>query len=359
MSTAPVSGRALVAVRSSRGYTAQLGALAAVLLIACAPAHPENPALDAFPPGVSGSTAVTYYDIHGRTAAELVAEMRQLGPKASGASFFGETQSPVSWTWQSRRSGDNCQLTAVRVIVHSEITLPRWVPPADTVPGLVAQWRTFLVGLETHEIGHKDIAGREALGILRRLQSINTYCSSVNDEIRRATDGIVSAARQEQVTYDADTRHGATQGAVFVVRSSRPVATDPISGCYELIEGAWATDSTLNRFYPARRVPRTLRLDTALLPGWPSLQALGEPMMMVRTGSKEESVPPFVYWRRLAPHSDRIEVSAPLPYGGASLNLRSTRDGLGGHITTFTDAIPPDGVSEARAPISLRRVACP
>ncbi len=166
-----------------------------------------------------GSTDVTYYDIHGRTAPELVAEMRRLGPKTSaGASYFGETLSPIHWTWKTRSAGDHCQLASIQVIVRSEITLPRWVPPADTVPGLLAQWKEFLAGLETHEIGHKNISGRAARAIQRKLEAASTFCSGVNAEAKRVTDGIVTASQIEQAKYDADTRHGVTQGAVFPPR---------------------------------------------------------------------------------------------------------------------------------------------
>src|ERR1035437_6115173 len=55
----------------------------AAALCACVTTHPGNPALDAFPAGIVGTTDVTYYDIHGRSAGELVAEMRRLGPKTA------------------------------------------------------------------------------------------------------------------------------------------------------------------------------------------------------------------------------------------------------------------------------------
>jgi predicted secreted Zn-dependent protease len=196
-----------------------LALVSATMLVACAPKHPENPALDAFPPGVVGSTDIAYYDIHGRTAPELVAEMRRLGPKTSGSSFFGETRTPIRWDWRTRNDGALCQVTSARVYVRSQITLPRWTPPADTVPGLAAQWQEFLGALEQHEIGHKDISGREAQEILHRLQSMSTSCASLTTEAKRLTDGIIARGSAEQARYDIDTRHGLTQGAVFPPRS--------------------------------------------------------------------------------------------------------------------------------------------
>jgi predicted secreted Zn-dependent protease len=188
----------------------------ALLAVGCATAHPENPALDAFPPGVAGSTDVTYYDVHGTTARELVADMRRLGPKTeTGASFFGETHSPLRWEWKTRHDGPSCTASDVSVFIRSEITLPRWTPPSDAPSALVAQWNQFLAALETHEIGHKDLSGRAARDVLTSIRRLNTLCTSFSTEAKRVTDGIVTRLRVEQAGYDAQTRHGVTQGATF------------------------------------------------------------------------------------------------------------------------------------------------
>jgi predicted secreted Zn-dependent protease len=197
---------------------ARLGCLI-VVLAGCATTHPENPAFDSFPAGVSGTTDVVYYDVHGRTAGELVADMRRLGPKSTaGGTFFGETQSPMRWSWRIRNEGVTCSLRDVRVRVASQVTLPRWTPPADTIPGLAAQWQTFLAALQVHEIGHKDISARAAAEIVHKLQALNSSCSSLSDAAHRSTDAIVARSRDEQLRYDAETRHGVTQGAVFPPR---------------------------------------------------------------------------------------------------------------------------------------------
>jgi len=189
--------------------------------IACATTHPENPDLDKFPPGVAGSTDITYYDVHGRTARELLAQLRELGPKTSSGSFFAETRSPMRWTWRTKADGGGrCTLTQVQVLVHSEMTMPRWVPPADTEPGVYTAWQKAMAALQTHEIGHKDISARAAREILQRLNSVSTFCTGLGDEVKRMTDAIIARERSEQSAYDAETRHGATQGAVFPPRPS-------------------------------------------------------------------------------------------------------------------------------------------
>ncbi|HEY9228857.1 MAG TPA: DUF922 domain-containing protein [Gemmatimonadaceae bacterium] len=193
-----------------------------LLSLACATRHPENPALDEYPKGIIGSTDVTYYDIQGNSARGLVDEMRRLGPKtAAGGVFFGEAQSPLRWEWRTRADGMDCSSSFVNVFVRSEIRLPRWTPPTDASPELVAQWKQFITALQTHEIGHKDIAGRGARDVLTALQRLRTACSSFSAEAKRATDGIMARVRNEQAQYDLQTRHGATQGATFPPRPAR------------------------------------------------------------------------------------------------------------------------------------------
>ena len=138
---------------------AALSIAACVTVAACAAKHPENPALDAFPPGIAGSTDITYYDVHGRTAPELVAQLRALGPRTTTGAYWAETQSPIHWTWRTRADGGGrCTLQQVQVVVHSEMTMPRWVPPADTEPGLYDAWKQSMAALQTHEIGHETSA---------------------------------------------------------------------------------------------------------------------------------------------------------------------------------------------------------
>ncbi len=130
--------RRWVAMMKNRTFAAARAIPLALLAVACATTHPENPALDAFPAGVAGSTDVTYYDVHGTTARELVADMRRLGPKTeTGASFFGETQSPLRWEWKTRHDGPNCTVSDVSVYVRSEITLAE----VDTAARCVARAR--------------------------------------------------------------------------------------------------------------------------------------------------------------------------------------------------------------------------
>lgn len=202
------------------------GVLLLALLVGCASA-PRNPVLDKYPPGVMGHTSVAYYDIHGRTRAELSAEMRRLGPKVDGTSYVGETRSPMRWSWRTESHGGTCTIRNLVVSMNAQVLLPRWTPPADTEPGLAAEWSRFMAALETHESGHKDITARAASAIADQLRGLSAPCTMINDRANDIARVIADRAEEEQKRYDAETRHGLTQGTAFGAPARFMLALDP------------------------------------------------------------------------------------------------------------------------------------
>lgn len=193
----------------------------------CASA-PRNPVLDKYPAGVEGRTDVTYYDVHGSSYAELHADMRRLGPKINGGSFVGETRSPMTWGWHTESiAGSSCSLRDVRVAVNAQILLPRWSPPADADSTLVAEWKRFIAALETHEAGHKDISAKAGRALKDELRGLSGLCSQVGLRANDIARKIIDHATEEQKQYDADTRHGLTQGTGF--GPPRPLAVRDVA----------------------------------------------------------------------------------------------------------------------------------
>jgi len=195
---------------------AVLCSLAGVAFLASCASAPRNPVLDKYPAGVSGRTTVLYYDVHGRTFEEVRADMRRRGPKVDGTSFVGETRSPMRWRWRTQSMGGaSCSISEVSVSVNAQITLPRWTPPADTEPGLAGEWKRFLAALEVHEAGHKDISAKAGREIVEKLRNVSGLCSQIGIRANDVARLIVARASEEQIAYDASTRHGLTQGTAF------------------------------------------------------------------------------------------------------------------------------------------------
>lgn len=142
-------------------------------------------------------------------------------------------------------------------------------------------------------------------------------------------------------------------------RPNSVLFSERVAGCYRLEPGHWRDDPALARFVPPRQIPTRLHLDTARLQGWEPLQSDSLPLYAVRTDpAPGETGSLFTYWSRMGIGSDTIHVGHPLPLGGASLRLWLRGGDLVGEVTTFTDAIPPDGVNEARTSIIARKVDC-
>jgi predicted secreted Zn-dependent protease len=193
-----------------------VAAAASFLTMASCASAPRNKALDSYPAGVIGRTSVIYYDVHGRTFAEVRADMHRLGPKIGDNSFVGETRSPMRWNWRTESIGpSSCSIRDVTLSVNAQITLPRWTPPADTEPGLVAEWTRFIAALETHEAGHKDISARAGREIVERLRGLSGLCSQISTRANDLAREIVDRSAAEQKAYDSATRHGFTQGTSF------------------------------------------------------------------------------------------------------------------------------------------------
>jgi len=214
------------AVRSALRAARRLVRLTTVsILAACASTPKSASGIEQYPVGVNGITHIEYYEVVCRTAAELSAEMRLKGPKdAEGRAFSGLTKSPFTWRYTTRAEGPNCSATSVRVTMYTDVFLPRWIPPDDVVPGLIAQWKQSMAALELHEAGHKDISARFAKQIRDKISELRTLCSTFALEANRISNAIVGEMRAAQVKYDADTRHGLTQGTGFPPRP-RPDTT--------------------------------------------------------------------------------------------------------------------------------------
>lgn len=189
----------------------------AAAAVAYAPAQPENSNLDKYSRGVVDTTDVKYYDVHGRTPGGVAKSIQELGSETNAS--LGHSRASYSWTWHKRNDGGGkCDLTFVQVTMVSQMTLPRWTPPADTVPGVSAEWQRFTSALQRHDVEHENISNRGARQILDGLLALKTFCSDVPRDVKRLTDSIIVQTQSRQAAYDLLTHDGGTQGAVFLAR---------------------------------------------------------------------------------------------------------------------------------------------
>lgn len=198
---------------------------------------PGPPTITAGPPGApspapSGATLPSrtssdqvqlvirhaFYEVSGRTATELRADMDKLGPldrhQIRRDAYTGWS---VKWSYGFVRGPDQCSANPVRVSVEVTYTLPRWRMPVDVDPRLHARWTRYMGSLRRHEDGHRDIGVHAGEEVRRRIEAMaaRSDCETLDRDANRVGHEVVDNYRRIEKAYDRDTNHGATQGARF------------------------------------------------------------------------------------------------------------------------------------------------
>ena len=179
---------------------------------------------------VASSTATTpspivvnerldYYTVSGRDAASLRAALNKSGPIGpDGKHYDAYTKWNLTWHYDDRRDGDGiCTLTTRHVVVDAHMTLPQWQSGPDVPETLQRKWVQYLQALRTHEEGHVEI-GRtvaRALDDLMEHTPAQPDCPALHRELQARAKQILQDHSHQDADYDARTRHGRTQGAVF------------------------------------------------------------------------------------------------------------------------------------------------
>ncbi len=130
-------------------------------------------------------TVTKYYDITGSSAKDLKRQMKQLGPKG----YWAYTRWYVHWT-------ANCRLD-----VKISYTLPRLKNPDSTPLPLRKKWQAMLENLVLHEQKHAEHGIRAA----EEIEKANCKKASA----------IIKKWSQQDKDFDAETRHGKTQGVTL------------------------------------------------------------------------------------------------------------------------------------------------
>jgi len=159
---------------------------------------------------------VIHYDIGGEESFELRAQMDALGPQDDdGARHDAYTKWFVRWFYDYDRSVETqCKLTNVRATVEVKMTMPRWTSESGE---LATRWQQYLAALRTHENGHVQNAVDAARFIIVDLQQQppSPDCDSAAQLANAKGNEELELARARDREYDAETNHGATQGATF------------------------------------------------------------------------------------------------------------------------------------------------
>ena len=154
-------------------------------------------------------TIVHYYDVDGTDGKAIRAALKSLGPRDhDGKIFDAATHWTAQWHWPGGANG-GCDLAKLTYSFQMTVTLPQLHDRDRIDPALRAAWGRYMAALIDHELGHAKHAYDHRDDPAAAIKSGS--CDTAN--------AVGEAAMRElgkyDVHYDADTHHGATQGAVF------------------------------------------------------------------------------------------------------------------------------------------------
>ena len=157
-----------------------------------------------------------YYDVSGSTVGELAAEMRQKGPVDSdGHKYDADTKWFVKWAYRYQQTGEGCRLQPVTVSVRVDYIVPRLAAPSAVPANLRGRWDNFASKLTTHERGHGRHGVDAARDVERSLRELFGSCKTIGAEADALARQVIAKYNRLDVQYDAETHHGASQGAVL------------------------------------------------------------------------------------------------------------------------------------------------
>jgi predicted secreted Zn-dependent protease len=161
---------------------------------------------------------VVYYDVGGASAPAIRASLDAGSPvMIDGRTYDAYTHCDISWQYQWWQTDAACRMTSVTTRVKITMTLPRHVNPKVLPAGLQRRWFDYRTALEDHEDGHRTIGIAAARAIGRDLMALGVRpdCEQLARAAEDRARTIVSATRNRDRQYDADTEFGALTGAVF------------------------------------------------------------------------------------------------------------------------------------------------
>lgn len=195
-------------VTSLRRLTLFLLALAAGLCLAGS--------ATAEPPPATGPLAgipnldVQYYDVSGRSVAEIRAAINRVRPRDPNDGLAVDALNHWYMSWRVPGDGrGGCVLARTEIRFTATLRIPRLVDLARTPRAVVVRWQTYMAALERHEAGHLRHAYENIGSVLRAIRAGN--CATANEAGRAA----IRVLARWDVDYDRATRHGLTQGAHF------------------------------------------------------------------------------------------------------------------------------------------------
>jgi predicted secreted Zn-dependent protease len=147
---------------------------------------------------------VKYYEVSGKTSAEIRSSIRKHGPKGNDGSYWGLFTSVITVGDVQKQ---NC--IPLKLHVAALMTLPRHATIAQHGAPLAAWWDRSINGLTLHELGHEKVLLKE---VARLEGALSTVPYSSCQDLRQTAQDLIRVAykrmRISQDSFDLVTQHG-------------------------------------------------------------------------------------------------------------------------------------------------------
>ncbi len=162
------------------------------------------------PPSASADVVVrksiSYFQIGGRTAADIDAELSRKGPftQASGNRHPGATQIRFGGDMTYTRRGNRCAVDDVRVTVETKLILPRWKNRKRATQDMATLWDALASDIKRHEERHAEIARQHAKLLEQRLLKLRPErdCEMLQERVSEVTEEVTAAHDEAQMRFD-------------------------------------------------------------------------------------------------------------------------------------------------------------
>lgn len=162
------------------------------------------------PPSASADVVVrksiSYFQIGGRTAADIDAELSRKGPftQASGNRHPGATQIRFGGDMTYTRRGNRCAVDDVRVTVETKLILPRWKNRKRATQDMATLWDALASDIKRHEERHAEIARQHAKLLEQRLLKLRPErdCEILQERVGEVTEEVTAAHDEAQMRSD-------------------------------------------------------------------------------------------------------------------------------------------------------------
>lgn len=180
---------------------------------------PSAPAL-IYPIQFDSNLKIVTYPVIGTT---LVALSRSLDanalpdPHEKDSRYYARTDWNLSghWTWNPTTRG--CEVDSGSISISMTMTLPLLASTQGVRTDVLNRWDNFVNNTVTHETGHVKLDLQGARDFQHNLGNFPTApgCDVIQSKLKTLFDNSFAAIDRANTDYDAQTRHGRTQGAVF------------------------------------------------------------------------------------------------------------------------------------------------